>query len=395
MKIKTISRSAASMTRERAGDIEKVMRNYDPSLHPFQRAREYKRAVNAAKMDRMFAKPFIGALDGHADNVFAMATSPTSLVTFLSGAGDGEIRLWDLTHRKTVASVYGHDRDVRGLVFDLAGTSFFSCGSDSVVKQWKIGGVAVADDDDDDDEEEEEDDDNDDDDDDEGEGYKGKAAAGSKRKRSQMSKAKKKGAGAGSGSGAGAGAGKSNPFRSSSGGSKVADTVAFQEVAAFAGKSPFQGIDHHWKDSRFATVSTALELWDPARSTPVHSFNWGVDSMLSCKFNPAERCLVRFGGVEGSRGREVTEERRENRNENSEFSNENKRNTPHLTTTLRTPTPPPPPPTARIYRGRPQRLPLRCARSDAREEDVDANAVQPARMEPNGTYELCPGLRGS
>ena len=288
MKIKTISRSAASMTRERAGDIEKVMRNYDPSLHPFQRAREYKRAVNAAKMDRMFAKPFIGALDGHADNIFAMATSPKSLVTFLSGAADGEIRLWDLTHRKTVASVYGHDRDIRGLVFDLAGTSFFSCGSDSVVKQWKIGGVAVADDDDDDDDGDEYDDDDydDDDDGDDERGSKGKAGAGSKRKRSQMSKAKKGGAGAGSG------AGRSNPFRSSSGGSKVADTVAFQEVAAFAGKSPFQGIDHHWKDSRFATVSTALELWDPARSTPVNSFNWGVDSMLSCKFNPAERCLV-------------------------------------------------------------------------------------------------------
>lgn len=27
----------------------------------------YKRALNAVKLDRMFAKPFVGSLEGHAD----------------------------------------------------------------------------------------------------------------------------------------------------------------------------------------------------------------------------------------------------------------------------------------------------------------------------------------
>jgi DDB1- and CUL4-associated factor 13 len=30
--------------------------------------------LTATKMDKMFAKPFIGALDGHADGVFCTAT---------------------------------------------------------------------------------------------------------------------------------------------------------------------------------------------------------------------------------------------------------------------------------------------------------------------------------
>ena len=67
-------------TRARTSDMYKVQRNPDPKLHPFERAREYTRALNATKMDKMFAKPFIGALDGHADAPWCMATNPRSLV---------------------------------------------------------------------------------------------------------------------------------------------------------------------------------------------------------------------------------------------------------------------------------------------------------------------------
>eukprot|EP00662_Eupelagonemidae_sp_cell21_P041389 gene41389-39741_t len=59
-------------------------------LHPFERQLEYTRAVNAAKLDRMFAKPFVAALEGHLDG------DPTSLSLLLSGSHDGEVRLWQL-----------------------------------------------------------------------------------------------------------------------------------------------------------------------------------------------------------------------------------------------------------------------------------------------------------
>ena len=64
MKIKTINRSEEDFTRERAQDLQKVHRNYDPNIHQFQKAHEYTRALNAAKLDRVFARPFLCQL-GH------------------------------------------------------------------------------------------------------------------------------------------------------------------------------------------------------------------------------------------------------------------------------------------------------------------------------------------
>jgi hypothetical protein len=58
-------------------------------MHPFARARERTRALNAAKMDRIFAKPFVAALEGHMDAVESMAKQPDSLVHVASGSWGG------------------------------------------------------------------------------------------------------------------------------------------------------------------------------------------------------------------------------------------------------------------------------------------------------------------
>ncbi|KAJ3196780.1 DDB1- and CUL4-associated factor 13, partial [Entophlyctis luteolus] len=55
MKIKALSRSDADHVRATTGDIHRLARNTDPALHPFEKAREYTRALNAAKLDRLFA----------------------------------------------------------------------------------------------------------------------------------------------------------------------------------------------------------------------------------------------------------------------------------------------------------------------------------------------------
>lgn len=68
-----------------------VPRNYDPSLHPFEVSREYTRALNATKLERVFAKPFVASLDGHRDGVNCMAKHAKSLSTLLSGSCDGEV----------------------------------------------------------------------------------------------------------------------------------------------------------------------------------------------------------------------------------------------------------------------------------------------------------------
>ncbi len=71
-KIKTISRTEEDYSRKSKLDICKVFRNRDPALHPHERSREYRKALNSTKLDKLFAKPFIGALDGHCDSVYCM-----------------------------------------------------------------------------------------------------------------------------------------------------------------------------------------------------------------------------------------------------------------------------------------------------------------------------------
>lgn len=138
MKIKVISRSEEHYTRDCKGDRVKIHRNLNPSMHPFERAREYTRALTATKLDKMFAKPLIGALDGHGDGVFCTATSPRSLVQFLSGACDGEIRIWDLSSRTCVWKANAHTGFCRGLAVTPDGSTFFSAGDDGLIKQWNL-----------------------------------------------------------------------------------------------------------------------------------------------------------------------------------------------------------------------------------------------------------------
>jgi WD repeat and SOF domain-containing protein 1 len=89
MRIKVISRREQDYTREKPTDLIKVQRNVDPKLHPFEKPREYTRALNAVKLNKVFAKPFLGALSGHRDGIYSMAKHPTNLTSLVSGACDG------------------------------------------------------------------------------------------------------------------------------------------------------------------------------------------------------------------------------------------------------------------------------------------------------------------
>ncbi|MED6150506.1 hypothetical protein PIB30_072943, partial [Stylosanthes scabra] len=97
-----ISRSVDDFTRERSQDLQRVFRNYDP-LRTQEKAVEYVHALNAVKLDKIFARPFIGAMDGHIDGVCCMAKNPTQLKWIFSGAMDGDIRLWDIVSSLAVS----------------------------------------------------------------------------------------------------------------------------------------------------------------------------------------------------------------------------------------------------------------------------------------------------
>ena len=64
VKVKMLTRDPADHLRETKQDIHKLPRNYDPELHPFDVNREYVRAANAVKLERVFAKPFLGKHKG-------------------------------------------------------------------------------------------------------------------------------------------------------------------------------------------------------------------------------------------------------------------------------------------------------------------------------------------
>jgi WD repeat and SOF domain-containing protein 1 len=115
----------------------KVPRNYDSALHPLEVPREYSRALNATKLERVFAKPFLGNLDGHKDGVHCLYKHPTQLNILLSGACDGEIKIWNLMNRKCIQTYLAHDGFVRGICMNQSADTFFSCGNDKIVKHWK------------------------------------------------------------------------------------------------------------------------------------------------------------------------------------------------------------------------------------------------------------------
>lgn len=89
MKISVLQHDPSSHIAVRPGDPTPTSRNLDPLLHPFARARERTRALNAAKMDRIFAKPFVDSLEGHVDAVEVLCRKPGSLNVVASGSWDG------------------------------------------------------------------------------------------------------------------------------------------------------------------------------------------------------------------------------------------------------------------------------------------------------------------
>lgn len=135
-----LKRDPSDYIRETKSDIHRVPRNFNPELHPFESNREYVRAMNAAKLERVFAKPFLGALDGHGDGVTALKAHPKRLSRVASASADGEVRIWDLTRRHCLKIFQGHDSRslIRGIAFDSSGERLMSIADDKKILTWKV-----------------------------------------------------------------------------------------------------------------------------------------------------------------------------------------------------------------------------------------------------------------
>ena len=133
--IKVLSRNPLHYMRATKHDIHKISRNYSPSLHPFPASREYTRALNATKLDRIFAKPFLHCLDGHRDGVYCLAKHPSQLSVLISGACDGEMRVWNLQQSSCIYTVQAHTGFVRSVC--MGAENIISVGDDKTIKLWR------------------------------------------------------------------------------------------------------------------------------------------------------------------------------------------------------------------------------------------------------------------
>ncbi|EMR10665.1 hypothetical protein PNEG_01365 [Pneumocystis murina B123] len=141
MKIKVLSRQRSLVVASRLGDQNPMPRNLNFAIHPFERAREYVRALNSVKLDRLFAKPFIGQLgNGHIDGVYCMAKDSRKIDTIATGSGDGVVKIWNLIERNEVLSIDAHDGTVNGLTYTTEG-HLLSCSADKIVKLWSLNSI--------------------------------------------------------------------------------------------------------------------------------------------------------------------------------------------------------------------------------------------------------------
>ncbi|KAF2272213.1 WD40 repeat-like protein [Westerdykella ornata] len=136
MKIKALSRPASSVQAP-GSNVMRSTRNLDPDMHPFERAREYTRALNATKIERMFAKPFLASFEpGHVDGVYAFAKDPNSLDHFASGSGDGVVKVWNLVDREEMWQAQAHENIVKGMCW-TRDKRLITCGRDRTIKMFE------------------------------------------------------------------------------------------------------------------------------------------------------------------------------------------------------------------------------------------------------------------
>lgn len=262
LRIQMISRKPSDFMRKTKHDIHKVFKNYDPKLHPQALQREYQRALNATKLERVFAKPFIGNMSGHGDIVSNLMKHQTKLSIIVSGAYDGQIKIWNLATRKCLRTVMAHNSMVRAMCISrLNSNHFFSVDSNSNIKKWR---------------------------------YFGKDQLNIMNTTNLSKKKKKK-----------ADDEESNDdtiidssddeeeFRVAMDIEEEVDyTDEMQDqdipIDTIIAKNIILGMDHHYNRPYLVTSGDIVELWEENRKEPIRQWSWGADSTQFIKYNPIE-----------------------------------------------------------------------------------------------------------
>ncbi|KAH8869620.1 DDB1- and CUL4-associated factor 13 [Schistosoma japonicum] len=102
--------------------------------------------MNAAKLGRMMAKPFLGALEGTLERVTAISLNTETLGVVAVGTADGkvcssfrlQIQSWDIAKKNKLVEVLAHENEVRGICHFSKSRLMYTCSLDGQLKQWRM-----------------------------------------------------------------------------------------------------------------------------------------------------------------------------------------------------------------------------------------------------------------
>ena len=233
VKIKAICRDSNDYQRKTNTEIEKVYRNTNPKLHPFQKAREYIRALNAVKLDKVFSKPFLFSLNQPTDCIKVMAKNHKSLGEFASGGFDGQVIIWDLPTRRPIFNIKSPHNMIKGLTYSNDGEDIISCGDDNMIHFYN--------------------------------------------KKNLFS--------------------QKNAFQtlhSTSILENSPDTFPreYKSITSYDANGFIESIDHSFNEKIFATSGENISIWNYERNTPLHKFKSCPDGYLRVKFNYVENNII-------------------------------------------------------------------------------------------------------
>lgn len=116
MKIDAIYHSVNDRRKERKGDRPAKKYSKDPVHHPLLLEREYVRALNATKVDRLLAKPFIAALC-HGGEGINHLVKDYEQPFFATASYDNKTVLWDMNTKEKL-STRSYDSPIAGIALD-------------------------------------------------------------------------------------------------------------------------------------------------------------------------------------------------------------------------------------------------------------------------------------
>jgi len=241
VKIKTICRNSSDYSRQTSTEIQKIYRNTNPKLHSFQKAREYIRAFNAIKLDKLFSKPFLFSLSEPTDCVKSLAKNNFSLTDFASGGFDGQLLIYNLNNRKPIFNIKTQHEMIKEICYSENGENILSVGDDGFINVYNKKNLFV----------------------------------------------------------------QRDKFYSENSNSVLENSInnfpkKYSPILVYDNKGFLESIDHNYKEKNFATCGNVINIWNYERNSPIQTFKNVSDGYLKVKFNCSESNILLSTGFDRS-----------------------------------------------------------------------------------------------